>query len=148
MKLFTPFFVLARTVLALAIILPAFEIRVFAQGQAQVPQTRDQMDFEKAGSLAEQGKYEAAAKLYEGIPNNYPTSPLIPQAALRLGYTYFRMSLWDQALKVLEKVPTIKGASPDIVELATSLVPAGTLRQGSHFPGWKKPAGRRLSKRR
>jgi len=137
MKLFTRSVALVQAVLSVSILLPAV-VSTPSYGQAAPPagQARDQADFEKAAGLADQGKFEEAAKLYEGIPNNYPTSPLIPQAALRLGYVYFRMSNWDQAVKMLQKVPSLKGASPEVIELAASLVPQViSARASTYKPG-------------
>lgn len=98
---------------------------VAAHGQAPAPAaaTLDQQDFQKALDAFDQGKYDEARGLFAGIQQNYPTSPLIPQAVLRLGYTYFRLNDYDRAAENLEKVATLKGATPDVVELALSLAP-------------------------
>jgi TolA-binding protein len=83
----------------------------------------DQQDMDKAAALADQGKFVEAGDLYEGIEQKYPTSPLIPQATLRLGYVFFRQGEWDKAAERLQKVQTLKNATPEAIELALSLVP-------------------------
>ncbi len=90
--------------------------------QAQAPGL-DQQDLEKAGALADAGNYQEAADLYAGIQKNYPTSPLIPQATLRLGYVYFRLADYDKAAETLAAVGGLKNVTPEATELAMSLIP-------------------------
>src|SRR4051812_36901279 len=92
---------------AVAVCLPLFGQTLRAQAP---PATLDQIDFMKASELAEQGKFEEARALFAGIPEKYPTSPVIPQAVLKLGYVYFRMNDYGKAVEFLQKVPTLKNA--------------------------------------
>jgi TolA-binding protein len=90
---------------------------------AQAPGvTLDQRDFEKARQALNAGKLEEAARLLEGIPVKYPTSPLIPAAAVQLGQVYLRMLDYDKAEKTLRAAAALKNIPPDLKEQALSLL--------------------------
>ena len=56
---------------------------------AQVVVPLDQQDMANAEKLYEGGKYAEALKLYQGIPQKYPTSALIPGSNLGEAICYF-----------------------------------------------------------
>ncbi|HEV7402247.1 MAG TPA: tetratricopeptide repeat protein [Chthoniobacteraceae bacterium] len=113
-----------------------------AFAQAPAP-GRDQTDFDKAQQATDAGKLEEAASYYEAIPVNYPTSPLIPAATVRLGYVYFRLQQYDKAVKTLQTVSTLKNVPPEMAELSMSLIPQA-LSAKAVAEGPKSPQRTRL----
>ena len=124
---------LSLAVAALVTVPGAVETSSLAQAPA-APATLDQIDFNKASDLADQGEFAEAAKLFAGIPLNYPVSPVIPQATLKLGYVYFRLNDFDRAVENLKKVPNLKNAPPEVSELALSLVPQVLSAKAASLP--------------
>jgi TolA-binding protein len=140
MKLLHSLSFLVRVVLIGVLAGPALMVTP-ALGQAGA--TLDKMDFDKAGEAVDQNKLEEAAGLYEGIPVKYPTSPLIPSASVRLGYVYFRLQQYDKAVKTLQATATLRNVTPEIAELALSLVPQA-LSAKAISEGPKSPQRKRL----
>ena len=92
--------------------------------QAQAPAaTLDVQDSQKAFELFNQGKYAEAAALYEGIPQKYPTSPMIPEAYFRLGYIGYVTGDYDKGIAALRQNLTGKNVVPEILELSLSFIP-------------------------
>ncbi len=91
--------------------------------RAQQPVGRDVLDTQAAQQALEKEDYPTAIKLYEGIQKNYPTSPLIPEANLRLGYIYFLTGEYDKGVQWLQKNIAGRNVPPEILELSYSLVP-------------------------
>ena len=92
--------------------------------QAQAPAaTLDVQDSQKAFELFNQGKYAEAAALYEGIPQKYPTSPMIPEAYFRLGYIGYVTGDYDRGIAALRQNLTGKNVVPEILELSLSFIP-------------------------
>src|SRR3954467_2194627 len=120
MKLLSSLSFAVRLVLVGALAGPALMV---APAYGQAAATLDQQDFDQAGQAVDQNKLEEAAGLYEGIPVKYPTSALIPAASVRLGYVYFRLQQYDKAVKTLQATAALKNVTPEIAELASSLVP-------------------------
>jgi TolA-binding protein len=118
-------FPFARVVLVGAAVLPGM---AFAQAPQQ---TLDAMDNARAMELFSAGKYQEAIPIWEGIPQKYPTSAFIPEAAFRAGYAYYMIGDYDKALANLQKVPTLRGASPEVLELATSMIPQISVAKAS-----------------
>ena len=114
-----------------------------SHSMAQQPLPLDQQDAANAARAMDEGKLEEAAGLYEGIPVKYPTSALIPQAKLRLGYVYFRMQQYDKAVAVLTEATTLKNVPPEVAELALSLVPQ-VLSAKAAAAGPKDPQRKKL----
>jgi TolA-binding protein len=141
MKLLSSLSFLVRVVLVGALAGPALMVTP-ARGQAAAA-TLDQQDFEHAGQAVDQNKLEEAAGLYEGIPVKYPTSALIPSASVRLGYVYFRLQQYDKAVKTLQATAVLKTVTPEIAELALSLVPQA-LAAKAISEGPKSPQRKRL----
>ncbi|MDB6155385.1 MAG: repeat-containing protein, partial [Chthoniobacteraceae bacterium] len=94
-----------------------------AAGIAQAPVGLDVQDSQKALQFLSQSNFAEAAKLYESIPTNYPTSPLIPEANFRLGYIGYVTGDYDRGLSALQKNVTGKNVPPDILELSYSYIP-------------------------
>ncbi len=101
---------------------------------AQQPVGRDVTDSQAGMQALEKGNYPEAIKLYEGIPKNYPTSPMIPEAYFRLGYIYFITGDYDKAVAALEKNITGKNIPPEILELSYSFVPQILSAKASKLP--------------
>ncbi len=83
----------------------------------------DVQDCINALQLISEGKYPEAIKLYEGIPQKYPTSGMIPESKFRLGYIYFVTGDYDKARSQFGLTIATKGVTPDIVELCYSFIP-------------------------
>jgi tetratricopeptide (TPR) repeat protein len=66
--------------------------------QAPAPTTLDVQDMQKAEAAMAQGKYDEALKLAQGIPQNYPTSGLIPGSYLVSAVCYFYLKDFDKAV--------------------------------------------------
>lgn len=94
-----------------------------ALAQAQQPPGRDVQDSQNALQFLEKANYPEAIKLYEGIPKNYPTSPLIPEANFRLGYIYFLTGEYQKGVSWLDRNIKGKNIPPEILELSYSFVP-------------------------
>ena len=79
---------------------------------------------EAALNLFNDGKYKDAASAYEDILKKYPTSLVFSEAQFRLGYAYYLLADFDKALELFNKLLAPgTPASPDLQELATSLIP-------------------------
>ncbi len=48
------------------------------------------------------GQFEAAVKDYQSLIRNYPSSPRVPQAMLKVGYSYHELGLVEEARVALE----------------------------------------------
>jgi TolA-binding protein len=91
---------------------------------AQAPAaTLDVQDSQRALELFNQGKYAEAAALYEGIPQKYPTSPMIPEANFRLGYIGFVTGDYDKGIAALRQNLTGKNVVPEVLEISLSFIP-------------------------
>ncbi len=93
-----------------------------AQAPAQ-PLTLDLQALERGKESINQQKYEDAIKAFEELIKVYPQSPAVPEAVFRLGYAYYLSGNHDESVKNFQKVPTTKGAPPELIELAMSLTP-------------------------
>src|SRR5256885_1796593 len=92
-------------------------------GQAPAAKPLDAQQFEQALDLFNQQKYAEAARLFETIPNKFPTSVFIPEATFRLGYIDFLLGNYDKSVETLEKVPKLKNVTADQTEAALALAP-------------------------
>ncbi len=90
---------------------------------AQAPVGLDVQDAQKALQFMNQGNYAEAAKLYEGIPEKYPTSPQIPEANFRFGYISYVTGDYDRALSAMQRNTTAKNVPPEFLELSYSFIP-------------------------
>ncbi len=119
----TPFRLLSARLLwpATALVVSAGAVDT---ASAQAPAaTLDVQDSQKAFELFNQGKYAEAAELYEGIPQKYPTSPMIPEAYFRLGYIGYVTGDYDKGIASLRQNLTGKNVVPEILELSLSFIP-------------------------
>jgi outer membrane protein assembly factor BamD (BamD/ComL family) len=108
-----------------------------AQSQAQdpaAPATLDVQQVTQGLAAMNAGNYAEAITLFEGIPQQFPTSPLIPEANLRLGYAYFLTGEYDKAIASLEKNAEGKNVPPNILELSAILIPQVTVARASKLP--------------
>ena len=80
-------------------------------------------DMEQAGDAFNKGNYDVAAKLYGGVPTQYPTSEFIPEAYVQLGYIQYLQGQYDQSVATLDKVAGLKKVQPAQVEVALALAP-------------------------
>ena len=84
----------------------------------------DQQDMANAEKLYEGGKYAEALKLYQGIPQKYPTSALIPGSNLGEAICYFFLKDYDKAVKAAEENTKLKTPpAPEILERTYLLIP-------------------------
>ena len=91
----------------------------------------DQQDMANAEKLYEAGKYAEALKLYQGIPQKYPTSALIPGSNLGEAICFFFLKDYDKAAKSAEE--NLKLKTPpvaDILERTYLLIPQIYLTKG------------------
>lgn len=93
--------------------------------QAPAPTTLDVQDMQKAEAAMAQGKYDEALKLAQGIPQNYPTSALIPGSNLISAVSYFYLKDFDKAVEAANKnlAPGAKNVPPEVLERSAILVP-------------------------
>lgn len=62
-------------------------------------------------------QYQTAAAEFHKVLENYPESNKVPDAMLKLGYTYYELSEWTQARETLTQVKT-KHAGTSVARLA------------------------------
>jgi TolA-binding protein len=95
-----------------------------AQAPAPAQVTRDVQMFENGIALAGEGKFAEAIQSFQEIITRFPTSPAVPQAHFRVGYTYYLAGDYDKAVEAFEKLPTVKPA-PDAatLEIAAGMIP-------------------------
>lgn len=93
-------------------------------GRAQQPAALDVQDMQKADQLMQQGKYDEALRIAQGIPQNYPTSGLIPGANLVQAICNYFLKDYDKAVEAASKnlAPGSK-ANPEVLESSAILVP-------------------------
>ena len=102
-----------------------------ASAQAPAPLPLDAQDNNKALLLFNDGKYQESIPIYQGIPKQYPTSIYIPEASFRIGYAYYMLGDYPKAVENMQKVPTLKNAPPELIELALSMVPQVSVAKAS-----------------
>jgi TolA-binding protein len=106
-----------RAVVALACILGASAL-------AQQPLPLDVQKAQQALQLFNQGKYAEAAQIYEALPKDHPTSPLIPEATFRLAYIHFLNGEDDKAIETIQRnLDPAKNIPPEIAEISASMAP-------------------------
>ncbi|MHA3771383.1 tetratricopeptide repeat protein [Verrucomicrobiota bacterium sgz303538] len=130
-------FPFARVVVAGSAILPGLAgtpVLAQAPGAPAVQQTIDGNLLARGLELFNQGNYAEAAKSFEMIPQQVPTSPFIPEATFRLGYIAYLQGEYDKSVQYFEKVPTLKNVPPEIAELAASLTPQVSSAKASKMP--------------
>ena len=124
-----------------------FAIAIFSNFQARAQQgpeaaAAQALELFNAGP----GQTANAIAAYEKLVKDYPTSTIISDAQFRLGYLYFQNGDLDKSIALLKKLlqpPT----SPDVQELAYSLLPAGHCRAGVQAATGGQQARRGLSER-
>lgn len=87
------------------------------------PAGLDEQQAQQALTLFNAGDYQQAVTLYEGIPEQFPTSAQIPEANFRVGYIYLLLGEYDKSIAALEKNAAGKNVPAAILELSASLVP-------------------------
>jgi TolA-binding protein len=125
--------------LAFAALLLALSAPI-ARAQAPAAQlTRDVQMFENGIALAGEGKFAEAIQSFQEIITRFPTSPAVPQAHFRVGYTYYLAGDYDKAVEAFEKLPTARPA-PDAatLEIAAGMIPQIVVAKASKLePGNK-----------
>ena len=109
----------ARLILASSLALSTLNPTVLrAQGAS------DQAAYGQANQLFDANQYENAAKAYEALLKDYPTSPLVPLIQFRLGQAAYLTGAYEQSLASLRKIMEPSSpASDDVRELAAGLIP-------------------------
>ena len=80
----------------------------------------------KASELYEAGQYKEAAQAYQDLVTKYPTWMGASGAQFQLGYLCYVLGDYDKAITYLKKVIDVGSpATPELKELATSLIPQG-----------------------
>lgn len=103
--------------------------------RAQAPPVGlDVQEAQQALQLFNQGKFAEAAKIYEGIPTKYYTSPVVPEANFRLGYCYYFMGEYDKAVAALQKNLQAKNVMPEMIELTASFIPQVLAAKAEKLP--------------
>src|SRR4029434_9211572 len=107
-----------------------------AQIPAPAPTTLDVQDMQKAEAAMAQGKYDESLKLAQGIPQNYPTSGLIPASYLISAVSYFYLKDFDKAVEAANKTlaPNAKNIPPEVLERSAILVPNILVTKGLELP--------------
>src|SRR5262249_25959903 len=62
-------------------------------------------------------------KLAQGIPKNYPTSPLIPGSNLLAAICQFYLKDYDKAVEAATRNLTAKNVPPEVLERSAILIP-------------------------
>lgn len=133
MKTFLSSFALAALVCLVAP--PAARAQAPAPGQV----TRDIQMFENGLALANEGKFAEAIQSFQEIITRFPTSPAVPSAHFRIGYTYYLAGDYDKAVEAFEKMPTVRPA-PDAatLEISAGMIPQILVAKASKMePGNK-----------
>ena len=98
-----------------------------AQGETPEPA------FAKASELFESGQYKEAAEAFQDVVTKYPTWMGASGAQFQLGYLCYVLGDYDKSLVNLKKIVEVGSpASPDLKELASSLIPQGLAAKASH----------------
>ena len=101
---------------------------------AQQPQGLDQQRYNQANPLFVQQKYAEAAKVYESIQKDFPTSGYIPLANLQLGLSYFFLGEYDQGIAALRKNIAAKNVPAEVLEDSMALIPQILLAKAQKLP--------------
>ncbi|MGB8355269.1 MAG: tetratricopeptide repeat protein [Chthoniobacteraceae bacterium] len=88
---------------------------------------------QQALELFNADKTAEAIAAYEKIVHDYPTLTLVSEAQFRLGYLYYRNGDFDKSLAMLKKVVQ-PPASPEIQELASSMLPQVSMAKADKLP--------------
>lgn len=100
----------------------------------EAPKSADYVALDRGEEAIGQQKYDDAIKIFEDLIKMYPQSPAIPQAYFRIGYANFLKGEYDLAVTNFRKVPEARGAAPEVIELATSLIPQALSTKASKQP--------------
>jgi TolA-binding protein len=107
---------LGRGIEAVAII-DSFQIR----NPNRIP--ADSLNFRKAMIILDQGDFNGAIPLLAKLAEDYPQSPLAPEAMVQIGHAYDNLQKPDSALiayrNTIEHYPTSAAAGSALVEVAT-----------------------------
>jgi len=122
-------FVIFLTVFSLGILVSHL------QAQLDAPQAQGPADIalQQALELFNSGKNAEAIAAYEKIIHDFPTLSLVSEAQFRLGYLYYRNGDFDKSLGMLKKVLQ-PPASPEIQELASSMLPQVSMAKADKLP--------------
>ncbi len=105
-----------------------------ASAQGPKPDTLDVQDTKQGIRLLSEGKYGEAAQFFLGIPKNYPTSPMIPEANFRLAYCYYFMGEFDKGVELLKATVELKNVPKETVEAALGFIPKLLLGKAMALP--------------
>jgi TolA-binding protein len=112
-----------HSVRTLAVLFGAATTALVSSVSGQAPVGLDIQDTQQGLRLFNEGNFEEAAKLFEGVPQKYPTSPMIPEATFRLGYCLFMLGDYDRAVSTVRKASEVRNSPPELLEMVYSLVP-------------------------
>jgi outer membrane protein assembly factor BamD (BamD/ComL family) len=98
------------------------------------PVTRDVQAFQEGNAAFDRGAFADAIKSYEGLIKAFATFAQLPEARFRLGYAYYNIGEYDQALEQLQMVVNTKGAPEEVVELALVLTPQVSTAKAAKLP--------------
>lgn len=87
-----------------------------------------------AYELYASGNYQAAADAYAKVLKDFPTDGIVPTAQMQLAFTYFFLAQFDQAQEILTKLTSGPALSPEVRQVADSLLPQILLAKAGALP--------------
>ncbi|HEY5753136.1 MAG TPA: tetratricopeptide repeat protein [Chthoniobacterales bacterium] len=95
-----------------------------------------------ANQLLNDGNYESAAQAFEQFVANYPTSTIIADAQLKLGFSQMLLQKNDEAIANFKKL-LVPPAPNEIIETASGLLPQALAQKAGALP--PEDAGRKAA---
>lgn len=86
-----------------------------------------------ANQLLNDGNYEGASQAFEQFVTNYPTSTIIADAQLKLGYTKMLLQKNDEAIATFKKL-LVPPAPNEIIETASGLLAQALAQKAGALP--------------
>ena len=102
-------------VVLIAVLLSQYPLRAQSAGAAAAN--------DAAYNLFSAGDYPAAAAAYEKVIHDYPTDPVFMIASIQLAFSQFFLGQFDQSLATLNKIASLPGLPPDLVQVASGFLP-------------------------
>ncbi|MEO7934207.1 MAG: tetratricopeptide repeat protein [Chthoniobacterales bacterium] len=107
---------------------------LFTAATATTLRAQDQAaDLAAANQALNEGNYPDAAAKFGKFVKDYPTSTVIPDAQLKLAYSDMAINKFDEALAEYKKL-LAPPATPEIIELASGLLPQALSGKASSLP--------------
>ncbi|HEV7868264.1 MAG TPA: tetratricopeptide repeat protein, partial [Chthoniobacteraceae bacterium] len=98
------------------------------------PKPLDYQALDRGIEAINKQEYANAVKFLEELLRVYPNSPAVAEGHFRLGYALYLLGEYDKSVASFQQVPTAKGATPEIVELASSLTPQVLATKAAKLP--------------